>query len=126
MNRTYKMLRPRAGLKGTIIAEFVDGREEAAVLHLPDGTPPEALADVTTALQQALRTGREDRSGEILGDEGLARAGVAAGGHEFDPAIGESDWGTCSCGAFACGSVPLATWRAHLAYEILQAAARTT
>jgi hypothetical protein len=125
MNRTYKEIRPRAGLKGTIIAEFVDGRENAAVLHLPDGTPPEALADVTTALQQALRTGFEDRSEEILGDEGLARAAAEVGRHE--PYLHMSG---LSCEGEGCDyhdpEGDDGKWALHVAYAVLQAAARTT
>lgn len=123
MNRTYKMKKPLAGLTGTVISDYVDDRQETAVLWLPDGTGPETLMGVTDALQHALQQGRADRSEEILGDAGLGRAAAELNKHEAGLHM-SGVW--CSCGRYHDESATTEKWERHLVYEVLQAAARTT
>ena len=73
--------------------------------------------DVRDALEQEYRHGREDRSEEILGDAGLARATQAAAAH----VLFDDNTYTCSCGNTFPGAHQLS---GHIAYEVLQAAAR--
>lgn len=119
--RTYKTVATPAGTLGIPIFEFrEDGERDRCVVNLSPGGRPDAI-DVVEALQRAHEGGREDRSEEILGDAGLARATAEVSGHDQLSMLGDETV-TCSCGRFEPSS--LASWQRHLAYEILQAAAR--
>lgn len=122
MSRTYKLVQLPYGYKGHQINEFDDDQADAAVLWLPDGTPPEVLMGVTEALQHSLQQGRRDRSEEILGDAGVTRAAAEVEKHEAEL---HPSGVSCSCGRFYDESCTPGRWELHFAYEILQAAART-
>lgn len=120
--RTYKTVATPAGTVGIPIFEFrEDGERDRCVVHLGSGARPSAI-DVVYALQQAHEGGREDRSEEILGDAGLGRAAAEVDAHGY-ATLGPLDCtSACRCGRFEGGTIE--QWRRHLAYEILQAAAR--
>lgn len=123
--RTYKTTVPRRGIRTTPIYEFrTDGEADRMVLELHEESRPDAI-DVAEALQKAYGGGREDRSEEILGEAGLARAAAEAALHRPHGVLGDTVLGEvvgCRCRKFEGRSIE--EWQQHLAYEILQAAAR--
>lgn len=71
MERDYIEEGRREGVKGhTVLERIRDGianeDEGHPVLHLPEGTPPQARFDVLRVLREAYRYGREDRAGEAF------------------------------------------------------------
>ena len=116
--KTYKSARPADGATlGTFIFEFEDDERGTEVLHMLASTMPETVHDTITALQRAYRTGREDRSEEILGDDGLARGIGELSRHIYDIPKHR-----CACGWLGAEG----GWRGHLVYEVLQAAGATS
>lgn len=124
--RTYKIVDPPQGILDQQIWEFRDdGEADRPYLSLWRSTPGSTVSNTVKGLQKAYQGGREDRSEEILGDAGLARATSAAGLHGPQGVLGDAVLGQavgCKCGRFEGSSI--ADWQQHLAYEILQAAAR--
>lgn len=119
--RTYKTTATPGGVVGIPIFEFrEDGERDRCVVHLDPGARPNAI-DVVEALQKAYEGGREDRSEEILGNAGLARASVEATRHRQQGIAVPGEVAACKCGRFEGGTID--SWHGHLAYEILQAAA---
>jgi hypothetical protein len=128
--KTYKSGQPGDGANlGTFIFEFRDGVRGDEVLHMLASTMPETVSDTIVALQRAYREGREDRSKEILGDEGIAAGGAEVRRHRQRVAVspeGRMLGGgliDCSCGGIV-GGVNELMWQKHVAYAVLQAAAR--
>jgi hypothetical protein len=119
--RTYKIAKlPRGQLGYEIRERTAPDATPTCALWLGPGYKLDSPEDVILALRRAYGGGREDRSKEILGDEGLARAAAEIALHE-PREVGGGDV-RCVCGRFEWGS--LVGWKRHLAYEILQAAAR--
>jgi len=121
--RTYKLaaspyLNQETGRWMREVRRHEDGYPTVTVVAVNGGS----AMDVRDALEQEYRHGREDRSEEILGDAGLARAAAAVADHDWIPAVGRADWGGCGCGRLTSSSWE--AYNAHLAYEVLQAAAR--
>jgi len=119
--RTYRMITTPRGEKGTTICEF-QGDVGTAVLTLPPGIFPPVVFDTVSQLQQTYDKGRSDRSREILGDAGLQRATDEVSEHEAEVHMSGL---TCSCGRYEPDpECDTEKWNAHLAQEILLAAAR--
>jgi hypothetical protein len=96
-----------------------EGGDSRCVLVVPD----EYAMETRAALEIAHRDGREARSEEILGSAGLARAAAEVGRHEPDLHVAGLSCAGEDCGYFdpeADGE----KWDRHVAYAVLQAAAR--
>jgi len=124
--RTYKLaMLPRGQLGYEIRERTAPDAPPTPVLWLGPGYKLDSPEDALQALRRAYEGGREDRSGEILGDDGLRRAADEVSHHRPRGVLGVpgvlGDFVACSCRRFEGSTVE--EWQRHLAYSVLQAAA---